>query len=93
MISDSRNEAAKQAMLARIRQANGPGTSSRQAERVRDLAQIPRDFRRRGTLPMPERIELFQTILKHYGATSCVTPGANVAKEAGGFSMSAVRNG
>jgi len=83
MISHSRNEAAKQAMLARIRQANGPGTSSRQAERVRDLAQIPRDFRRRGTLPMPERIELFQTILKHYGATSYVVSGANVANEAG----------
>lgn len=83
MISDSRNQAAKQAMLARIREANGPGSSTREAERARDLAQIPRDFRRRGTLPMPERIELFQAILKHYGATSYVTPGANVANETG----------
>jgi len=83
MISDSRNEAAKQAMLARIRQANGPGTSSRESERARDLAKIPRDFRRRGTLAMQERIELFQSILKHYGATSYVAPVANVASEAG----------
>ena len=86
MISDSRNEAAKQAMLARIRQANGPGTAnlpeSREAERARDLAQIPRDFRRRGTLRAPERMELFQAILKHYGATSYVVSGADVANEA-----------
>src|SRR5258708_24086425 len=83
MISDSRNQAEKQAMLARIRAANGPGASSPEAEGARDLAQIPRAFRRRGTLAMPERIELFQSILKHYGATSYVSPVATVASEAG----------
>jgi len=82
MISDARNQASKQAIMGRIRAANGDaatGTAEREAQRAGELAQIPRLFRRDGKLPMPERMTLFQAILKHYGATSYVVHAADVA--------------
>jgi L-lactate dehydrogenase complex protein LldG len=86
MISDARNQASKQAILGRIWAVNGDaasGAAGREEQRAGELAQIPRLFRRTGTLPMPERIELFQAILKHYGATSYVVQAAGVAGEIG----------
>ena len=77
---------AKTAMFARIRQANGVDasqTSERDATRAQEWAQIPREFRRKGTLPAQERITLLQAILKHYGATSYLAAQNDVAKVVG----------
>jgi L-lactate dehydrogenase complex protein LldG len=77
------NGNSKSAILSRIRAANGADaaqSSSRDSLRVQEWSQIPREFRRKGTLPMQERIELLQAILKHYGATSYLASANEVAK-------------
>lgn len=77
------NGNSKSAILSRIRAANGADaaqSSSRDSLRAQEWSQIPREFRRKGTLPMQERIELLQAILKHYGATSYLASANEVAK-------------
>jgi L-lactate dehydrogenase complex protein LldG len=85
MRSDARNQASKEAIFSRIRAASGAaaGAAEREALRAKEFAQIPREFRRSGTLPVPERITLFQSILKHYGAASYVVDARGVAGEVG----------
>ncbi len=76
------NNGSKSAMLGRIRSALGVDaaqTAARDSLRQHEWQQIPREFRRKGTLPLPERISLLQAILKHYGATSYLSQTANVA--------------
>ena len=80
------NVDAKTALLARIRQANGVDAAqaaARDALRAQEWVQIPRQFRRKGTLPAQERISLLQAILKHYGATSYLAAQNDVAKVVG----------
>jgi L-lactate dehydrogenase complex protein LldG len=77
------NGNSKSAILSRIRAANGADaaqSSARDSLRVQEWSQIPREFRRKGTLPPQQGIELLQAILKHYGATSYVTTASEVAK-------------
>jgi L-lactate dehydrogenase complex protein LldG len=76
------NNNAKSAIFARIRSAlgaDGAQTPSRDSQRKQEWAQIPRQYRRKGTLPAPERISLLQAILKHYGATSYLAESSNVS--------------
>lgn len=76
------SDTAKSAMLARIRGALGVDaaqTAGRDNLRRQEWAQIPREFRRQGTLSAQERITLLQAILKHYGAASYLTEPSNVA--------------
>jgi L-lactate dehydrogenase complex protein LldG len=71
----------KSAILGRIRGTLGVETTSgaeRERLRKEDWAQIPRRFRRNGTVAMEERISLFRAILKHYGAASYTTSTADV---------------
>jgi len=77
------NNGSKTAILSRIRRAIGADatqTAVRESQRPDDWAQIPREYRRKGTLPQQERIALLQAILKHYGATSYIAEGNNVAE-------------
>ena len=76
------NTDAKSAMFARIRSAIGADptqTAARESLRKQEWPQIPRQYRRKGTLPAEERIALLQAILKHYGATSYVAQNNNVS--------------
>jgi L-lactate dehydrogenase complex protein LldG len=80
------NTNAKSAILSRIRAANGANaaqSSARDSLRAQEWSQIPREFRRKGTLPPQERIALLQAILKHYGATSYVTSTNQIAQTIG----------
>lgn len=76
------SDSSKAAMLTRIRNAlgvDGAQTVARDSLRRQEWPQIPREFRRKGALPLQERISLLQAILKHYGATSYVVEMARVA--------------
>ncbi|HLJ27433.1 MAG TPA: LUD domain-containing protein [Candidatus Angelobacter sp.] len=76
------NQSAKSAILSRIRGAIGAdpaNTADREALRLQEWPEIPREFRRKGTLPPQERVTLLQAILKHYGATSYLAGLDNVA--------------
>src|SRR5215467_13078300 len=80
------NVDARNALFVRIRQANGVDaaqSATRDSVREQEWAQIPRQFRRKGTLPAQERIALLQAILKHYGATSYLAAQNDVAKVVG----------
>lgn len=80
------NGNSKDALLARIRAANGADaaqTAARDSARMQEWAQIPREFRRKSTLPAQERIALLQAILKHYGAASYLAVTTDVAKKIG----------
>jgi L-lactate dehydrogenase complex protein LldG len=80
------NADAKSALLSRIRQANGVDaakSAARDSLRAQEWSQIPREFRRKGSLPPQERITLLQAILKHYGATSYLAVTSDVAKVVG----------
>jgi len=73
---------AKSAIFARIRQGLGVDpaqTGARENLRLQEWLQIPRQFRRKGTLSLQERITLLQAILKHYGATSFLADAGDVA--------------
>ena len=76
------NNNAKSAIFARIRNAIGADaaqTPARDSQRKQEWSQIPRQYRRKGTLPAPERISLLQAILKHYGATSYLAENNEVS--------------
>jgi len=73
---------SKSAIFARIRSAiaaDPAQTAARDALRKQEWSQIPRQYRRKGTLPAQERISLLQAILKHYGATSYLAQPNNVS--------------
>lgn len=75
-------DGAKTEIVSRIRSAIGADpaeTAARDSLRKQEWPQIPRQYRRKGTLPAQERITLLQAILKHYGATSCVAQNNNVS--------------
>lgn len=79
---NARNQNAKEAIFNRIRAANGAGAipaGARESARLQEHAVIARNYRRKGALPEDERIALFQSILKHYGAASWVVEGPDVA--------------
>jgi L-lactate dehydrogenase complex protein LldG len=70
----------KSAIFSRIRSAlatDATQTAARGGLCSQEWFQIPREFRRTGTLPLQERITLFQAILKHYGAASYLAEAAN----------------
>src|SRR5215470_154135 len=74
---------SKSAILSRIRSAigvNAEQSAVRDSQRTQEWSQIAREYRRKGTLPPQERITLLQAILKHYGATSYIAEGNNVAE-------------
>ena len=76
------NAEAKSAIFARIRNAIGVDsaqTAARAALCEQEWAQIPREYRRKGTLPPNERITLLQSILKHYGAASYLASSDKVS--------------
>jgi len=73
---------SKSAIFARIRSAIAADPSqiaARDSLRRQEWSQIPREYRRKGTLPAQERISLLQAILKHYGATSYLAQSNNVS--------------
>jgi L-lactate dehydrogenase complex protein LldG len=73
---------SKSGILERIRAALGTDagqTAAREGLRSQEWSQIPRQFRHMGTLPLQERITLFQAILKHYGAASYLVDAVNVS--------------
>lgn len=76
------NTTSKSAILSRIRSANSVHAeqmAARDSLRTQEWSRIPRQFRRKGTLPVEERISLLQAILKHYGAASYVAGTGDVA--------------
>ncbi|HEY6249885.1 MAG TPA: LUD domain-containing protein [Candidatus Angelobacter sp.] len=76
------NDNGKSAILSRIRAAIGAHPeqiAARNSLRPKEWSQIPREYRRQGTLPPHERIALLQAILKHYGAVSYLAGAKNVA--------------
>src|SRR5215472_13456118 len=73
---------SKAAILSRIRSAIGADpaqSAARDLQRRQEWLQIPRQYRRKGTLPLQERIALLRAILKHYGATSYLAEANRVA--------------
>lgn len=53
---------SRDAVLGRIRRALG----EQRAPRIADYEAVPRDYRRRGVLDPPDRLELFLSRIEHY---------------------------
>jgi L-lactate dehydrogenase complex protein LldG len=67
MTSESRS-----AILARIRSAN---KGSQDAERQREWASLPRDYRIQGSLNPADRLKLFDERIRHYNGTPFYSSG------------------
>lgn len=72
-------ESSRSAILARIRAANGPGRD--EAERTREWAAIPRDYRLAETGEKEETLDLLMDRLRDYDAHAVLTSRADVPQE------------
>ncbi len=86
MRPEAQNQAARQAILARVRQAiNAPDSPrwGRERQFGDDWQHIARGFRRNGTFGRDERIAMFRSRLDHYGAPSRVTNAKDASAAVG----------